>query len=123
MAGFNALNFNHAIFSGASYHFKTKNHFDPYFAFEPGISIMQSQYKMDSFWGLPAIQHSATAINPMISSVIGFNLYFQRWFHLFAETRYMYGKHTSASGVISLSELRFSFGLGFNLGLIKPKKQ
>src|ERR1051326_2321979 len=37
--GNNPFDFNHSTFSGASYHFKTKNHFDPYFALEPGIAI------------------------------------------------------------------------------------
>src|SRR5437868_6707845 len=39
--------FNHEIFSGASYHFKTKNHFDPYVAIEPGVAISQRMDLVD----------------------------------------------------------------------------
>lgn len=105
--GSNPFNFNHSLFTGASNHFKTKNHFDPYFAFQPGIAY--------------ANNNSTTQINPLVSSVLGFNYYFERWFHLFIEGRYIYGKNISEAGVVSLSELRFSFGLGFNLSVIKAK--
>ena len=105
--GNNPFNFNHSLFTGASYHFKTKNHFDPYFAFQPGIAY--------------ANNNSTTQISPLVSSVLGFNYYFERWFHLFIEGRYINGKNISEAGVISLSELRFSFGLGFNLSVIKAK--
>lgn len=120
-----SLDFNHTTFSGAAYHFKTKGHFDPYLAVEPGISIAQASEKcppdvvcIQSVWE----KTYSTTANPVFSSAFGFNYYFQRWFHLFGEARYISGKHLSdAPAPLSLNELRFSFGLGFNLNLLKKK--
>lgn len=121
------LQFNHSLFSGASYHFETKNHFDPYLGFQPGIALAEridwSVYK----WFAPVPNYyylkPQPQINPLISPVLGFNLYFQKYFHLFMETRYVYGRHISKDGApaIPLSEFRFSFGLGFNINLLKKK--
>ena len=123
-SGINPLHYNHAIFSGASYHFSTKNHFDPYLAFEPGISMTELILNPcpDGAECLVPPIYGNKAVNPMISSAAGFNYYFERWFHLFCEARYSYGKHLSGSSEpLSLSQLRFSFGLGFNLDFIKKK--
>ncbi len=129
-SGNNPFDFNHSTFSGASYHFKTKNHFDPYIALEPGVSITRLSsysaliepliYSPNEGW---TTFQEKTTVNPLISSAFGFNLYFQKLFHLFAEARYIYGKHISNGNFspISLSELRFSFGLGINLNLLKKK--
>jgi len=117
------LHINHSVFAGASYHFKTKNHFDPYFSFAPGIAITQYTDCYDPQITYGDICNDKAYINPLISPAIGFNLYFQRVFHLFAEARYISGKHLSDDSTpLSLNELRFSFGLGWNLNLIKQKK-
>ena len=120
----NIFSLNHSIFSGASYHFKTKNHFDPYFALEPGIAVTKKTQSMfdcvQGTFGCPST--GGTSTNPLISSAVGFNFYFQSWFHLFAEARYLSGKHLSnARTPRSLNELRFSFGLGWNLSILKQK--
>lgn len=118
--------FNHSTFAGASYHFKTKNNFNPYLALEPGISVTQSYFytcKKSLFVcdeeNIVSNESSVMA-NPLISGAIGFNFYFQRWFHLFGEARYISGRHLSdAPTSFPLHELRFSFGLGWNINLIK----
>jgi hypothetical protein len=70
----------------------------------------------------PLVSTGASSVNPLISTAFGFNFYFQRWFHLFGEVRYISGKHLSdATTPLSLNELRFSFGLGWNINLIKKK--
>jgi len=65
---------------------------------------------------------SSMAVNPLISGVIGFNLYATKFFHLFADARYVYGNHLSDSPPISLNEVRVSFGLGINLNVLSRKK-
>ena len=121
------LEFNHSIFSGASYHFNTKNHFDPYLTIEPGIAISKRTDWSNAVFDMPVPYYYSikpkAEINPLISTALGFNFYFQRWFHLFGETRYISGKHISTDGAstLSLNELRFSFGLGFNLNLLKKR--
>ena len=105
---------NHQTLAGFSYHFPTKNHFDPYLGFQPGVAISQSITE-------GGIYSNQTA-NPIISPLIGFNFYFENWFHLFAETRYVIGNHLSdLYEPVSLNELKISFGLGFNLNLLKKK--
>ena len=124
----NIFSLNQSIFSGASYHFKTKNHFDPYFSFAPGISITKRNSYSAFLECLVAPCpgqinfYDNTAINPLLSSVVGFNFYFERWFHLFGEARYITGKYISNTAPpLSLNELRFSFGLGWNLSILKQK--
>lgn len=112
------LSSNHQLYAGISYHFTTKGHLDPYLGFEPGVAFSQSVIgKTDEETFV-----SNTSANPLLSPVIGFNFYFQRVFHLFCEARYIQGKHLSnAPTSLSLNELRFAFGLGLNLNLLKKK--
>ncbi len=116
----------HSIYLGGVYHFNTTSHFDPYFIFQPGLAYTSS-YKS----GPPALKAGDTQIRkyypgvltPLATAGVGFNYYFQRFAHLFVETRYVYGRHLSqAPSPISLQELRVTFGLGFNLFIIKDKK-
>ena len=116
------FDFNHSTFAGASYHFKTKNHFDPYLYIEPGISLTRTSLIFTDDVGNIYYPKGVVTVNPLFSSGIGFNLYFERYFHVFWETRYIIGKYLSdMPQPQSLNELRFSFGLGFNLSVFKPK--
>ena len=116
----------HSVYLGAVYHFNTMGHFDPYFIFQPGIAYTSS-YKgipsnLASTDEQPKKYYSGT-LSPLATAGLGFNYYFQRFAHLFVETRYVYGRHLSqAPSPISLQELRVTFGLGFNLFIIKDKK-
>jgi hypothetical protein len=115
--------YNHSVFSGFSFHFKTKSHFDPYLGFAPGIAMTKMSYA-NGFICDPGpctgdMYETRSGVNPLVSSLAGFNFYFQKAFHLFLETRYIYGRHLSDESPQSLSELRFTFGLGFNLNFIK----
>lgn len=117
----------HSIYLGGAYHFPTKGHFDPYVILQPGLSYTSS-YKS----GPPALMDGQEQIRkyypgvltPLTTAGVGFNYYFQRFAHLFVETRYVYGMHLSqAPSPISLQELRVTFGLGFNLFIMKEKKK
>lgn len=100
-------NQNHGLFFGALYHFKNNSHFDPYLGLQPGIAISQSKNNF---------QTSSVTANPLFSSVLGFNYYAKKYAHLFINARYVSGKHLSdARTPMSLNEIRFEFGLGFNL--------
>ena len=117
--------FNHSFFAGASYHFKTNNHFDPYFGIEPGVSITQLNTPEILTQGneIFIIHESTTKANPLFSEVIGFNYYAPKWFHIFVEARYVSGRHMSGySSTQSLNELRFSFGLGWNINVLRTNK-
>jgi hypothetical protein len=116
---------NHSVMLGAAYHFQTNNHFDPYFILQPGFAYTSSynaRYSTLSPDNTKNIYYKPV-ISPLATAGLGFNYYFQRFAHLFLETRYVYGQHLSdATKPMSLQEFRITFGLGFNLFVIKEKK-
>ncbi len=118
----------HSIYLGMVYHFTTKGHFDPYLILQPGLAYTSS-YQVHNWVPVQLkdeqISHTyyPGTLSPLATAGVGFNYYFQRFAHLFVETRYVYGRHLSqAPSPISLQELRVTFGLGFNLFIIKDKK-
>ena len=54
-----------------------------------------------------------TGVNPLLSPVLGYNLYIHKIFHFFIQTRFVFGQHNHDMNK-NLSEFRFSAGLGFN---------
>jgi hypothetical protein len=117
-----------SIMLGPVFHFRTNNHFDPYFILQPGIAYTSSYYDaypgQNYIEGEKKIYNYQGSLSPMASAGLGFNYYFQRFAHLFLETRYVHGQHLSfAPSPVSLQELRITFGLGFNLFIIKEKKK
>ncbi|MBA3971458.1 MAG: hypothetical protein H0X46_04830 [Bacteroidetes bacterium] len=106
----------HSIYIGPVFHIQTKNHFDPYLVIQPGLSYTSSYQQIkQTVNGLNRVEYAAV-VSPIASVGVGFNYYFQRYVHLFGETRYVYGRHLSeAPSPISLQELRITFGLGFNI--------
>lgn len=117
---------NHSIGLGLVYHFKTKSHFDPYFIFQPSVAYTSSykQNYIDDATNLRERKNFDGVLSPLATGGLGFNYYFQRFAHLFMETRYVYGNHLSnAPNPLSLEELRITFGLGFNVFAVKPKRE
>lgn len=120
---------NISVMLGGVYHFHTNNHFDPYFILQPGIAYTSSYFDAYPGWtpetpGTKKIYNYRGSLSPLASVGLGFNYYFQRFAHLFVETRYVHGQHLSeAPSPISLQELRITFGLGFNVFVIKEKKR
>ncbi|MFP5470413.1 MAG: hypothetical protein ACLGGV_02365 [Bacteroidia bacterium] len=100
------LSRNHNVFFGANYHF-TKNNHDFYLGIQPGVAFTNVSFVFSDF--------SKPYINPVFSSVVGYNYYINNIFHFFVQTRLILGKHL-ANDVKSLNEIRFSAGLGFNFG-------
>ncbi|TND08742.1 MAG: hypothetical protein FD123_1958 [Bacteroidetes bacterium] len=120
--------FHHSWFSGAAWHFgKTStessgmaDHFDPYIGFAPGLSITKSVQGVQILPG----EFQSTKFNPLFSPYLGFNFYAQKIFHLFVEARYVGGTHfPDYAAPVSLSEIRFSFGLGWNLKTAGKRRQ
>lgn len=108
MNGDKTLKQNHSIYSGAAYHF-AKKQFDPFVGLQAGLAYTQAGIiKVDG-------SECASAFNPLISPIAGFNYYAPKWFHLFINMRYNVGKHLADDAIIPLNEVSFSFGLGFNI--------
>jgi hypothetical protein len=120
------LTANHQLFCGAAYHFTTKGYFDPYFAFQPGVSYGQvtPESKLPRTTDTPngKIDYNGN-LAPILGLSLGFNYYFPRFFHIFVEARYVHGTLLyNAPAAFPLDELKIQFGLGWNLNLIKQKK-
>jgi hypothetical protein len=102
---------NHQLYAGAFYRF-LDNNFQPYVGFQPGIAMAQS-----SEFGV--LNNSSQALdykisyNPVASIAGGFDFFGEKWFYLFSEVRYIFGKHKSDTYPVFLDEFRVSFGLGF----------
>ncbi len=101
------LKANDAIYFGGVYHFRTHSAFDLVFGFQPGVSYTQ-MLKADG-------QNDVATICPLASVVTGFNFFAEKWFHIQVNVRYTIGQHLSQTTEMSISELSFNFGLGFNL--------
>ncbi|MDZ4822733.1 MAG: hypothetical protein SH856_04690 [Flavobacteriales bacterium] len=109
---------NDQLFSGASYHFKTNSHLDAFVGLQTGIAIARSGIE---YGLLELVYPEKPVVNPLFAVNAGLNYYFQKWFHLFLEARYVHATHIARGGSIPLSELRFSFGLGWNMNFIREK--
>ena len=107
----------HSLLTGAMYHFKTNNHFDPYFGLEVGMNLGQAS---NPTFGQPTptfapVTTPEKTFTPLFSPIIGFNFFGNKWFHLALSARYVTGNFADNYNAVSLGEFRFSFGLGFNL--------
>jgi hypothetical protein len=104
---------NHQLYAGAFYRFLDKS-FQPYIGFQPGIAMAQSS----EFGALNSTTQELeykVSYNPVGSVSAGFDFFGEKWFYLFSEARYIFGKHKSDTYPVFLDEFRVSFGLGFTL--------
>lgn len=117
------LKHNHSIFFGAQYHFPYKR-FDPYIGFHPGISLVQARNPDRGTPEVPvAYPESVFKVSPAISVATGFNFYVWRYIHFMANVKYIHATHPTEWGTnYALDEFRVSFGLGWNVNMIKQKK-
>ena len=81
---YSVFDFNHNLFFGPNYHFKTNNHFDPYISLQPGIAYSKDNLVFGPLILAGYATHQAKAgFSPLISPTIGFNYFANRFFHLF----------------------------------------
>lgn len=106
--------FSHALFTGFSYHLGNGGPLDPYVGMQPGINFA-SIGKPENF--LPGT--SISSWSPVISGHIGLNYYAPKIFHLFVHAQYIQGQFVNRLNSQSLSEFRISFGLGWNIDVVK----
>ncbi len=103
-----ALRYNHNLFFGASRHFGSNGH-DFFICLQPGLAFT----KLDD-----SATTTHQGVNPVVGLGAGYKFYFGNYFHFFAQTTYVTGKHTT-DVPINLSEIRFAAGLGFNIDTLK----
>ena len=69
-----------------------------------------------------AVAESKLKVSPAISVSTGFNFYVWRYIHFMANLKYVHAKHSTEWGTnYALDEFRISFGLGWNVNLMKRK--
>ena len=102
---------NHQLYAGAFYRFLDTKSFQPYIGLQPGIAMSQSSEYGALNSETQKIEHQIT-YNPVGSVSAGFDYFGEKWFYLFSEVRYIFGKHKSNTYPVYLDEFRISFGLG-----------
>jgi outer membrane protein W len=120
--GSKLLKHNHSLFFGAQYHMPYKR-FDPYIGLHPGVSVIQMR---NPNLGTPeidvAVAESNLKVSPAVSVSTGFNFYVWRYIHFMANLKYVHAIHATEWGTnYGLDEIRISFGLGWNVNLLKRK--
>jgi outer membrane protein W len=103
----------HSGFLGACYHFTDNGNLDPYIGFQSGFSYLER-----TWFSMPANPFPVTVseVIPNASMIVGLNYYVNRYFNIFANLRYVSGQPSkSIQENDGLHEIRFAFGLGFNL--------
>lgn len=110
-----SFSFNHSTFAGLLGHI-TKNNNDFYIGIQPGISFTKLN---ESYYG-DLLVKTSVGINPLFSSVIGYNYFVNNFFHFFVQSRIVLGSHNYDIST-SLNEVRLSAGLGFNLNTMKER--
>lgn len=102
---------NHQLYAGVFYKFLSEKKFQPYVGFQPGIAMSQSSEYGALNFEKQEVEYQVT-YNPVGSIAGGFDFFGEKWFYLFVEARYIFGKHKSNTYPVFLDEFRMSFGLG-----------
>ncbi len=109
------FDFSHSLFTGLSYHLGNGGAFDPYVGLQPGINFA----RLGSLVTTLPISPNVTSWSPVLSGYVGFNYYAPKIFHLFVHMQYIQGRFVNQLNTQSLSEFRISFGLGWNIDVLK----
>lgn len=119
--GSNYLKHNHSLFFGTQYHFPYKR-FDAYLGLHPGISLIQARNPVESNSDLSIPNVSVMKVSPAVAVATGFNFYVWKYIHFMFNLKYVHAKHTAEWGqTYALDEIRVSFGLGWNVNLLRKK--
>ncbi|MFO0357563.1 MAG: hypothetical protein ACK50A_11465 [Sphingobacteriaceae bacterium] len=101
------------LFFGMNYH-KVKGSADLYIGLQPGVAI--GKLNTDSL----KVPIAHVGVSPVFSAVSGVNYFVGNYFNFFIQLRYIAGEHNYDFHK-SLSEIRLSAGLGFNIHTMNKK--
>lgn len=101
----------HGYWAGLKYHFLTDKNMDVYVGLQPGLAMVIAQPHFSEQLGNAGRE---MGIAPLVSECAGI-AYYASVFHVYAELRMIQGKYNSPRYSLPLSEVRLSFGLGFNI--------
>lgn len=98
----------HTVFSGPAFHFPMSKQMDVSLALQPGLSFVKDK---------GSIENSAVSEMVPNTSIMGGLAYYGSFFHLFFQMRANSAYTNDTAERQNLSDLRISFGLGWNLNL------
>lgn len=101
---------NHQLYFGACYNFPVHSHFVPFVGLQPGLAYTKLYYTTR-----PAV------FDPLASGIAGINYFASKWFNLMINVRYTMGNYLDEQALFSLNEITFSFGLGWDIDVLKSK--
>ncbi len=113
------LKANHALFSGANYHFLKPSRWDPYIGITPGVGLVRAVYHNGD-----ELKTTSFSLAPLLSTQVGCNFYAMSFLHFFVKAQFIAGQIFGTLSVPQrLDEMKFMGGMGWNLRLWKPKER
>lgn len=111
------IKMNHAVFSGANFHFLKPSRWDPYVGLTPGAGLVRAVYKQGD-----ELKTTSYLLAPLVSAQIGCNYYVGSFLHFFVKTQFVAGQVFGSLPLAQrIDELKFMGGMGWNMRLWKPK--
>ncbi|MBK8657649.1 MAG: hypothetical protein IPN22_01910 [Bacteroidetes bacterium] len=108
---------NHAVFSGANYHFLKPSRWDPYVGLTPGIGLLRATYQQGD-----ALKSTSYSVAPLLSAQVGCNFYVMSFLHFFVKAQFVTGQmFGTLPSPQRIDEMKFMGGMGWNLRIWKPK--
>lgn len=116
---------NHNLFAGMHYHFLIDKMLDPYVGVQPGGAFYKLNSAVDFSNGLlPSFfRRDVSGFSPVVAFDAGFNVYAVKYFHLFVNGRYVFGRHLGGNEPFRLNEISIQFGMGLNFHFFSHLKQ
>ncbi len=108
---------NHAVFSGANYHFLKPSRWDPYVGLTPGVGLLKATFQNGD-----ELKTTSFSIAPLLSVQVGCNFYVMSFLHFFVKAQFVTGQmFGTLPSPQRIDEMKFMGGMGWNLRLWKPK--
>lgn len=108
---------NHAVYSGANFHFIKAHRCDPFIGLTPGIGMVKVAYREGE-----QIKSTPYTLVPLLSAQVGCNFYIASFLNFFLKVQGITGQvFSTLPAPQRLDELKFMGGMGIHFRAWKPK--